>query len=71
MSNTIAERGIGINDTDLYQQSFNASVRRQATLAYHTLYQGSLDEIIVQQTGDRSLSGRIELIVECPSQVQS
>ena len=46
-SNAIAERGINVDDTDIYQPSFIARVRHQAMHAYHTIFRGHLDKVIV------------------------
>jgi len=58
------EQRLDISASDLFSEKYFSRARRQAAHAYHSLYRGDLDAVIVEQSGDASLSGRFGVITQ-------
>ena len=69
IKNAIVEGNIDVSTTTLFSTDHTINVMRQAAHAYHVLYRGDLDEVVVKQTGESSLSGRRGIVTQYISSV--
>ena len=68
VGNIVATDKLELNSLSSSPLVIDENIYRQAAHAYHSLYRGTSDEIVVKQSGDRSLTGRIGVITQFTSQ---
>ena len=68
VANIVATDQLELNSLSSSPLDIDENIYRQAAHAYHSLYRGNSDEIVVKQSGDRSLTGRIGVITQFTSQ---
>lgn len=68
VGNIVATDKLELNSLSSSPLDIDENIYRQAAHAYHSLYRGTSDEIVVKQSGDRSLTGRIGVITQFTSQ---
>ena len=68
VANIVTTDNLDLNSSSSCPLDFVENINRQAAHAYHSLYRGKSDEIVVKQSGDRSLTGRIGVITQFTSQ---
>ena len=68
VGNIVATDKLELNSMSSCPLDIDENIYRQAAHAYHSLYRGMSDEIVVKQSGDRSLTGRIGVITQFTSQ---
>lgn len=68
VANIVATDNLELVSSSSCPLDFEGNINRQAAHAYHSLYRGKSDEIVVKQSGDRSLSGRIGVVTQFTSQ---
>ncbi len=62
ISYAINQGDIDTGSTSLFSRDHHINVIRQSAHTYHAIYCGVLDEVVIKQTGDSSLSGRLGII---------
>ena len=68
VSNIVATDHLELDSSSSCPLDLDENINRQAAHAYHSLYRGKSDEVVVRQSGDRSLTGRIGVITQFTSQ---
>ena len=60
----ISNLNLSIDGTTLHTAERHVNVRRQAAHAYHVLYRGVLDEVVIEHSEDTALNGTLGVVTQ-------